>query len=211
MRKHPSHVVLTAVLGLGALATGVLVAPAMATAATTPATTEQAVGDRVARIRQALAGLVSDGTITQEQADVVATTVDEQLPRRAVGHRHGGLGGRAGLAAAAETLGVTREELRTALREGSSLADVAEEQGVPADDLVTALVDAARARLAEAVTDGRLTQEQADARAARLPERIGDLVEREGLGRRGRAGPPPTDAPREQDSAPETATPGEPN
>jgi hypothetical protein len=40
-------------------------------------------------------------------------------------------------------------------------------------------------RLAEAVTDGRLTQEQADERAAELPRRLGELVAREGLGRQG--------------------------
>lgn len=215
MRKHPTHLALAAVLGLGGLATGVVVAPAMATAATTQTTPEEAVGDRVSKIKEALSGLVSDGTITQEQADSVATTLDEQLPKGRPGHGgpggRGGFGGGAGLEAAADTLGVPVEELRTALRDGQSLADVAETQGVSTDDLVAALVEAAEARLADAVTDGRLTQEQADERAADLPERIGEMVEREGLGRGGRGGPPPADAPAQPEDGTQESTPAEPS
>lgn len=209
MSKHPGNLVLAAVLGLGGLATGVVVAPAMATAATTQTTTGEAVGDRVTRIKEALSGLVSDGTITQEQADQVATTLDEQLPHR--GHGHGGRGGPGGgakLETAAEALGVPVEDLRTALQSGQSLTDVAEDQGVSTDDLVNALVEEAKTRLAEKVTEGRLTQEQADERAADLPERIGELVEREGLGRGGRGGPPPAAAPEESS---QDGTPAEPS
>lgn len=211
MSTHPAHLALAAVLGLGGLATGVLVAPAMATAATTQTATEEAVGDRVSKIEQALAGLVSDGTLTQEQADRVATTLDEQMPK---GHRgHGGRGGPGGpgLETAAETLGLTVEELRTELREGQALADVAEAQGVSTDDLVAALVEEAKTRLAEAVADGRLTQEQADERAADLPARIAEKVEREGPGRGGRGGPPPADAPEQPEGGAEDGTPAEPS
>lgn len=183
MSKRPGTLVLAAVLGLGGLATGVVVAPALATAATTQTTTGEAVGDRVTTIEEALSGLVSDGTITQDQADQVATTLDEQLPKR--GHGHGGRGGPGGgakLEAAAGALGVTVEELRTALQGGQSLADVAQEQGVSTDDLVNALVEETKTRLDEAVT--------------------------EGLGRGGRGGPPPADAP--EKSSQET-TPAEPS
>jgi uncharacterized membrane protein len=76
---------------------------------------------------------------------------------------------------AAETLGLTPEELFTELRAGKSPAEIAEEQGVD----VEALYDAMRAArgeamqqaLQQAVEDGRITQEQADQMLERLENR----------------------------------------
>lgn len=80
------------------------------------------------------------------------------------------LGGRDGelLTAAADALGMTEDELRTALADGSSIADVAEAQGVDVDTVVDALVAAGMERLQEM--------------EANLPERMAQLVEREGWG-----------------------------
>lgn len=57
-------------------------------------------------------------------------------------------------------------------------------------DLVDALVAAAQTGLAEAVTDGRLTQAEADARAADLEARVADSMN-ELCGSGGRGGPGP--------------------
>lgn len=51
------------------------------------------------------------------------------------------------LGAAAETLGLTQEELRTQLRGGSTLGEVADAQGVDRDTLVDALLDQERERI----------------------------------------------------------------
>jgi polyhydroxyalkanoate synthesis regulator phasin len=127
------------------------------------------------RIRDALSGLVDDGSITQDQADEVATTLSDA----GVGGPHGpgGPAGRLALDTAADTLGMTEDDLRTALQEdGASLASVAEAQGVAVDDLVAALVQAARDHVAEEVQEGDLTQEEADQRLADLEARITDRV-----------------------------------
>jgi polyhydroxyalkanoate synthesis regulator phasin len=125
------------------------------------------------RIRDALSDLVDDGTLTEEQAAEVASTLAES----GVGGRGGHRGGVA-LETAAEALGLTEEELRDALAtEGTTLADVAEEQGVDLDTLVGALVQATEERIAEAVEDGRLTQEEADERLADLEEEITERVQ----------------------------------
>jgi hypothetical protein len=71
---------------------------------------------------------------------------------------------------------MTEAELRTALEGGSTLAKVAEGKGVPLDTLITALVDAEKTRIAQDVTDGRLTQAQADARLADVTQRVTDRV-----------------------------------
>ena len=91
------------------------------------------------------------------------------------GGHHGGE--RLGLETAAEALGMTEDELRTALEpDGTSLADVAEDQGVDVVTLVDALVQAQQDRIAQAVEDGRLTQEEADERLADLEERVTERV-----------------------------------
>ena len=133
-------------------------------------------GSAVDRITEALSGLVSDGSITQEQADEVASTLDEA----GIGHGGGHRGGGFDLSAAATALGMTEDELRTALEtDGATLADVAGEQGVEVDALVDALVTAQQERIAAAVEDGRLTQEQADERLADLEERVTERVNSE--------------------------------
>jgi polyhydroxyalkanoate synthesis regulator phasin len=151
------------VLGLSGLAVAV---PALA------ATDDAGAGSAVERITDALSGLVDDGSITQDQADEVATTLSDAGIGRG-GHHGGG----PGLEAAATALGMTEDELRTALEpEGTTLAQVAEAEGVPVDDLVAALVEAEQERVAQAVEDGRLTQEEADERLAGLEERVTERV-----------------------------------
>ncbi|MDP3714723.1 MAG: hypothetical protein Q8R60_19835 [Mycobacteriales bacterium] len=190
MRKKAGTLVLATSLGLGGLATGVVLAPAMATAATSETSTATAVGDRVTRIKDALKGLVTDKTLTQAQADKVATTLAESLPPGGPGGRgrgHGpdgrghGPGGRgfgAGLDAAATAIGITEAELKAQLAAGKALAQVAEANDVSKADLIAALVKAAEAKLAQAVTDGKITQAQADERKATLTARITESVDK---------------------------------
>jgi polyhydroxyalkanoate synthesis regulator phasin len=92
-----------------------------------------------------------------------------------------GPGGRgANLEVAAEALGVTVEDLRTALRDGKTIAEVAEEKGVDKQKVIDALVAEAETKIAEAVTDGKITQEQADERLEKLTERITSFVDEGG-------------------------------
>lgn len=111
-------------------------------------------------------------------------------------HRFGGLHGHRGddLAAAATYLGLTQDALVTQLRAGKTLAQVANAtSGKSASGLVDALVASEEAELAQAVTDGRLTQAQADAVRQGLQQRITDRVNRAGPG--GPDGPGPHHGP----------------
>lgn len=72
------------------------------------------------------------------------------------------------------------KELRTELRGGRSIADVATERSVPPAEVVDALVADAEERLAAAVAEGRLTQAEADERRTHLRTRLTALVERPG-------------------------------
>lgn len=66
------------------------------------------------------------------------------------------------LDAQAEALGLAPAELREAMRDGKTLAELAQEKGVSAEQMKEAVVARAREQLQEAVADGNLTQKQAD-------------------------------------------------
>ena len=176
MHKRTTGLVLAGVLATGAVG-AVAMTPASATNSANP------VSSRLASLKSALSGLVGDGTLTQAQADKVAGTLDQKLPRGERGMRGpGGRFGRMGLAdlhdAAAKVLGLTPDKLRTALEGGKSLADVAKSQKVSVDSVVKAMVSAAEADLASAVKDGKVTQAQADKMKGTLTKRITDQVNR---------------------------------
>jgi hypothetical protein len=181
---------LTAGAGAGLVLTGGSGGAAAQTSPTTPDTTapdtsapdttDGEAKDPGGWLQDALAPLVEDGTITQAQADAVIAALREARPDRGPGFRpgrHGGFG-RHGLRldAAAEALGVTTEELFTQLRDGKSIADVAEAEGVDIETVKNAMLEAFRTDQQEHVTSGRLTQDQADANIAAYEDRLDDIV-----------------------------------
>jgi len=74
----------------------------------------------------------------------------------------------------AETLGLTVEELEAARDEGHTLWEIAEEQGVELAEVGEALKTAGQELLDQAVTDGTLTQEQADTIRQHMEDMPGD-------------------------------------
>jgi hypothetical protein len=174
MKTRASAIALAATVGVAGLGIGTVIGPAGAVAATSSAT--HAVGDRLTAIKDALAGLVKDGTITQAQADKVATTLDRKLPERRF--RQHGMRIGAGLDEVASIIGITQDELRTQLRSGKTLAEIAKSKGISQDTLVDKLVAAAKTRLAAEVKAGRLTQARADEITKNLEARITEMVTR---------------------------------
>lgn len=90
-------------------------------------------------------------------------------PLRGHGPGHGGRGGGlslTGLQVAAEKLGMTTDELITALQSGKTLEQIAQEKGVDYATIQTAIQEQQQAefrtRIQQAVTDGTITQEKAD-------------------------------------------------
>jgi hypothetical protein len=118
--------------------------------------------------------------LPERMAEVVTR---EGLPDRGPGRHHGHFG--AGLDAAAEAIGIESEELRAAIRDGSTIAEVAEANDVEVQAVIDALVADAEAKLDEAVADGRISEDEAAERKAGLPERIEALVNGEGRFDRG--------------------------
>ena len=67
-----------------------------------------------------------------------------------------------GMSDIATLLGMTRDQIWAERVQGKTLADLAKEKGVDTQKLVDALVASQKTRLDQAVTDGRVTQDQAD-------------------------------------------------
>lgn len=185
-RTSIAAVAVASVIG-GGVAGAVLTGPAAAIAQETEADDDAAVvSEGFQTLEEVLADLVDEGVITQQQADVVGERLQEARPER--GFRHGMgrgfIGG--GLEDVAETLGMSVEDLGAALRDGSSIADIAAANSVDVQDVVDVLVAQAQERLDAAVADGHLTGDEAAERAAEIETRITEMVNGElEFGRRG--------------------------
>lgn len=143
----------------------------------------------VADARDRLDQAVEDGTLTQEEADEKAADLEERATAFVNGEYpmpfrgtlplgNPGLWGFADgpIAAAANAIGIGPVELLQELRDGSTIAEVAEANDVGASAVVDAVVAALQERLDSAVDNGWITQEQADERAAELQEQATALV-----------------------------------
>lgn len=94
-------------------------------------------------------------------------------------HRFGPrLAVREAFTAAGDYLGLSRSELVGRLREGKSLAQIAEAEGKSVDGLKQAIRGAVAARLDAAAAAGRLTDAQKQRLLDRLDAVIDDLVQR---------------------------------
>jgi ribosomal protein S20 len=136
-------------------------------------------------LKQALKNRVDEavdaGRLTEEQANELKARIDSNeypLLFGRDGHRGPGFGHHGlfeTLGAAASYLGMTEAELREAL-EDKTLAEIAQEKGKSVQGLVQALVAVEAKRIDEAVTEGRITKDQASELKARLDEHVEALV-----------------------------------
>jgi hypothetical protein len=143
---------------------------ALSTKPTTPpaADTTGARPEPGAMLKARLQALVDDGTLTSSQLDAVVAAVEAARPmggghegRGHGGQNHGGpgMGGQRGekrqemLTSAAEAIGITAEELKTAIKGGQTIAQVAEANGKTVQSVIDALVAQATTDLTQRITD----------------------------------------------------------
>ena len=149
-------------------------------------------------LKQALENRIDEaveaGRLSEAQGKAMKERIDADdfplFPGPAFGHR--GFGhpfGFRDLDAAAAFLGVEEDALRDRLRDGETLADVAEAKGKAIEGLVNAIVASTTKRLDEAVTAGRITKAQRDEIVSGLKQRTIEIVNGEFPALRGRGGP----------------------
>jgi hypothetical protein len=125
---------------------------------------------------------VASGEITEDQAARMRERIEAGDfgfgpggPHR--GHEEHGPGLGADRGELAAFLGIDEEALHDALQSGQTLAQVAEANGKSRDDLKAFLRQQAADALNQAVTDGELTQDQADQKLAGLDANLDALID----------------------------------
>ncbi|MFC2037425.1 hypothetical protein ACFLYD_05580 [Chloroflexota bacterium] len=140
---------------------------------------------------QVLDEALSEGWLTEDQADKMRERLEEGVGPRGLGGgvmgpRLGFMGGRehAPISVAAEQLGMSQQDLLDELKDGKSIADVAREQGVDPQTIADAYLAQLAENLAKAVEDGKLTQKQADWMWEQAEGRVTDQLDQtwQGMG-----------------------------
>ena len=119
--------------------------------------------DKATMLKARLQTLVDDGTLTSSQLGAVVTALEAARPmggdQEGGGHdgqNHGGARGekrQERLTTAAEAIGITAEELKTAIEGGQTIAQVAEANGKTVQSVIDALVAQATTDLTQRITD----------------------------------------------------------
>ena len=132
---------------------------------------------------------MANGSITQAQADAQQAEILQRATDQANASLRGGMGGHDGMgrpgghseavtdsSVVAKAIGITEAELKTALAGGQTVAQVATSKGVAVQKVVDALIADGTTELATEVTNGTITQAQADAEKAEVTKRATDQV-----------------------------------
>lgn len=130
------------------------------------------------KLEEILDKLVVDGKITATQREAIlaavkqaADTAEQKRPFNWKGHLEGHLG------TSATFLGVTEADLRTALRSGKSLAEIAVTGSKTRETLIAAISAPALAKVDEALAAAKITAEQAATAKSQIAEAAGRLVD----------------------------------
>lgn len=140
-------------------------------------------GQTIAQVAQAHGvdpQTVIDAMVAAAQTDLQQNITDfvNNTPQHGPeGHGRGpGHGMGFDLAAAAKAIGISEDDLRSAVESGQTIAQVAQAHGVDPQTVVDAIVADAGAKIDAAVAAGRLTQQQADDQKSHLPDIASHIV-----------------------------------
>ena len=150
-----------------------------------PAKVEKAVSDA---LKGELDKAVAAGKLTQARADQAKARIDQSVSKlmdAQLGAARQGKSGPQGrpllmvgaseaYQAAAQALGMTPQDLKTELGKGQSLRQIAQARNVDPATVQQAMVTALNARLDQAVTNGKLTSDQ----AAKAKDRVAQMAQK---------------------------------
>ena len=132
-------------------------------------------------LAKALASLVKDGTLTQAQADKVASTVKADAK---AGHKDTKADRKARrteiVALVAKTIGSTPDQVRAGVKGGTSIAAQAQAKGVSRQTLSDALTKAFNDRIDAAVASGQIKAPRAEKAKARIPQAVTRILDADG-------------------------------
>jgi len=135
---------------------------------------------------QVIGEAVAEGWLTEDQAEKMRERAAEGVGPGKRGGK-GGPGMRGGfmgkgdlsfMPQVAEAFDMTARELMAELQDGKSIAALAEEKNVNLQPIIDAHLEQIQEKLAEAVADGKLTQERADWMLEQAETKITDMLEK---------------------------------
>lgn len=190
----------SAVIGTGILGAGLLGGMAFAAApssnalvlASTPSghvATAAERGDRGAKLKAVLDGLVDKGVITRAQADAILDAVTKHDGDKKDGARQHEFVGNV-FKESVDYIGLPAEAVKAQLKAGKSLGQIAAQQpGKSRDGLVADLQGKAEARIKAALDAGKLTPDPAAQLRTKIDAAIVKIVDHVGAPRHGKAAP----------------------
>lgn len=149
-----------------------------------PAPPPQAPGRRGPRggggpemLKSTLDELVANGTITEDQENKIIEALKAKMGGR--GRRGPGEDVKRELfKTAADTIGITPEQLMQELKGGKSIAEVAQAHGVEPQAVIDAVVAKIDSDIDQAVAKGRLSADRAAKLKEEVPQHVADMVNR---------------------------------
>ena len=156
-----------------------VVAAASITSASTSTATTTAAGKaaKASPLKGVLDNLVANNTITSAQESAIISAF-QQYRQEHQGAARAQLAAyrRAMLAAVAQSLNLQPKQLRQDLKQGQSIAQIAQSQNVPLQTVSDAAYAAAQKQASQAVSAGILTQDRADRILSQLKQRLPQLL-----------------------------------
>jgi hypothetical protein len=119
--------------------------------------------------------LLQEGKISQQQADQLRSRISQGFPFFGMGMgpgKKGAAGRMLPLKSLADTLGMTPQDLLSALRSGKTVADLATSKGMTMAQVQDKVLAAVKAQLDQAVSQGKLTQDQEQQIMTRMQQSI---------------------------------------
>jgi polyhydroxyalkanoate synthesis regulator phasin len=143
------------------------------------------VDNAVAAATEQINAAVTDGRLGQEQADqllanlpdLYTAAVNGQVRQNTIQR----LFGRGVLALAADQTGMKLTDINQEMRSGKLLADILTEHNVDVNAFIDSAVTQAQGRIDKAVSNGRITQEQADQMLKAFRDRLTERINQAGL------------------------------
>lgn len=143
----------------------------------------------VAAATEQIEAAVADGKISEDRAATMLESVEDRVSEMVTadrselggkgrhGHHRGGVRGlHGGSEELSELLGLETDEIRSALADGKSLADLAAEQGVDLDEVTALLLEGIEEKIDQAVENGRIDADEAEEKLAAAEEKVDEAV-----------------------------------
>ncbi len=118
---------------------------------------------------------LQEGQITQQQAEQMRSRISQGFPfwMKMGGGKNGAMGGfKATLKPLADALGMAPQDVISALGSGRKVSDLAASKGMTVTQVQDKMLAAIKARLAQTVKGGKLTQAQADQAYSKIQHNI---------------------------------------